>query len=82
MRAAHGVTGAPVLDASGAQVWPGVQMRLAVRYTEMGRLEVLPENRSLPGEPVSRSGLLMDWLTERYRACGLVMDEVSVLEHP
>ena len=82
MRAAHGVTGAPVLDASGAQAWPGVQMRLAVRYTEMGRLEVLPENRSLPGEPDSRIAMMHDWLTTRYRESQMVMDEVTLLEHP
>jgi hypothetical protein len=82
MRAAHSWTGAPVLDASGAVAWPGREMRLGLRYGETGRLEVLPHNRSLPGEPDSRIGMAKDWLTARYTACGSVMDEVSVLEHP
>ena len=82
MQAAHSGTGAPVLDASGAVAWVGAEMRLAVRYTEVGRLEVLPHNRSLPGEPDSRIGMVYDWLTARYTEHGLLMDEVSVLAHP
>ena len=82
MLAAHSGTGAPVLDASGAVAWRGKEMRIAIHYTENGRLEVLPHNRSLPGEPDSRIGMVHDWLTARYAEHGLLMDEVVVLAHP
>ncbi len=82
MQDAHSATGAPVLDASGAVAWVGAEMRLGLRYTENGRLEVLPHNRSLPGEPDSRIAMVHDWLTARYTEHRLVMDEVSVLPHP
>jgi hypothetical protein len=45
-------------------------------------MEVLPENQSLPGEPDSRIEMLHDWLTTRYTESQMVMDEVTVLEHP
>jgi hypothetical protein len=79
---AHSGTGAPVLDATGAVTWPDRQHRTLVHWTEMGRSEVLPENRSLPGEPDSRIEMLHDWLTTRYTESKMVMDEVTVLEHP
>ena len=82
MLAAHIGTGTPVLDTSGAVVWQDRDMRVGIHYTENDRLEVLPHNRSLPGEPDSRIGLVNDWLTAHYTESGMVMDEVSVLEHP
>jgi hypothetical protein len=82
MQAAHGLTGAPVLDASGAVAWPGRVLQTGLRWTEGGGLELLPQNRSLPGEPDSRIGLVLDWLTAKYEAFRLAREEVSVLEHP
>ena len=82
VQAAHSRTRAPVLDASGAVAWPGREMRMLVQWTETGRMEVLPHNRSLPGEPDSRIAMLHDWLTTRYRESQMVMDEVTLLEHP
>jgi hypothetical protein len=80
--AAHRGTGAPVLDATGAVAWLGRRTRILVHWTEMGRMEVLPENRSLPGETDSRIEMLHDWLTTRYTESRMLMDEVTVLEHP
>lgn len=79
--AAHSGTGAPVLDASGAVAWTGLEMRILVHWGDMGRMEVLPHNRSLPGEPDSRIEMLHDWLTTRYLESHDNMDEVRVLEH-
>ena len=76
METAHGLTGAPVLDASGAVAWATVQMRIAVRLT------VLSENRSAAGEPDSHTDLLMSCLTTYQAAFVLDREEVSVLEHP
>jgi hypothetical protein len=82
MQAQHGLTGAAVLDASGAQAWAGVQPRIAVHFTAMGKLEVLQPNLAAAGKRDSRTDLLMGWLEARYAAFLLGMEEVSVLEHP
>lgn len=82
MQAAHSGTGAPVLDASGAVAWPGRVLQTGLRWTESGGLEILPQNRSLPGEPDSRIGLVHDWLTAKFGAFSLARAEVSVLAHP
>ena len=80
--AAHSGTGAPVLDASGAVAWVGRADRTLVHWTEHGRMEVLPHNRSLPGEPDSRIEMLYDWLDARYAESQTVIAQVTVLEHP
>ena len=82
METAHGLTGAPVLDASGAVAWATVQMRIAVRFTAHDLLTVLSENRSAAGEPDSHKDLLMSCLTTYQAAFVLDREEVSVLEHP
>lgn len=82
MEAVQGGTGAPVLDASGAVAWPGLQMRIAVRYTPYGLLTVLPENRAATGEPDSRTHLLRTWLNAHKAGFELFREQLSVLEHP
>ena len=82
MEAVQGGTRAPVLDASGAVAWPGVRMRIAVRYTPYGLLTVLPENRAAAGEPDSRTHLLRTWLNAHKAGFELFREQLSVLEHP
>jgi hypothetical protein len=81
MQAAHGLTRAPVLDASGALAFVGKEMRIAIRFTSMGKVQVLPHNLAAAGEPDSRTGFLMRLLIRDLVRCVLESYEVSVLEH-
>jgi hypothetical protein len=81
MEAMHGMTGAAVLDASGALAWTGEQTRLGLRSTTFGALEVLPHNRAGAGEPDSRTQMMKDWMDEKLNTNLLIMQAISVLEH-
>lgn len=79
MQAAHGLTRAPVLDASGALAFVGKQMRIAIRFTSMGKVQVLPHNLAAAGEPDSRTDFLMQLLMRDLVRC--VLESYDVLVH-